>query len=101
MSAINEKSLPENAVRHRSDTILFGEKKNVDAGFSAHYYMDLEEGKGNDYEELNQSRHSGGAGSNYAYADYSVRFLKLWKSVGPQINSWAITDSGRTNYAFQ
>lgn len=104
MNAILGLSLPENAIKHPSDTIVFGEKKNeIKNGqvFSMHYYMDLEEGQGNDYDQLNQARHSAGAGSNYAYSDNSVRFVKLWKTVGPEINSWGVTDSGRTNYAFK
>ena len=101
MSAIEEKTMPESGMKRPSDTITFGEKKNVTPVSSVHYYMDLEEGKGNDYEELNQARHSAGAGSDYSFGDNSVRFIKLWKSVGPQINQWAVTDAGRTNYAFQ
>jgi prepilin-type N-terminal cleavage/methylation domain-containing protein/prepilin-type processing-associated H-X9-DG protein len=89
-------SLPETAVKKPSETIVFGEKKRT----SYHYYMDLEEGKGNDFEELNQSRHQGGRGSNYSMADGSVRLIRLWKSVGPAENLWAVTDPGRTNYAF-
>lgn len=101
MNAILGQSIPENGVKHPSDTIVFGEKKNVDTGFSLHYYMDLEEiegqtGTGNEYGQLNQVRHSG-SGSDYSYADNSVRFVKVWLSVGPLINSWAITDTGRTN----
>ena len=97
MGAIEGKSMSENAIKRPSDTIIFGEKKNA----SQHYFMDLEEGKGNDYEELNQALHSAGAGADYAFGDNSVRFIKLWKSVGPQINLWGVTEAGRTNYAFQ
>ena len=97
MSAIEGKSMSESSMKRPSETIVFGEKKNT----SQHYFMDLEEGKGNDYEELNQALHSAGAGSDYAFGDNSVRFIKVWKSVGPQINLWAVTDAGRTNYAFQ
>lgn len=94
-------SVPESAIRFASETITFGEKKNE----SSHYYMDLEEidpnapgtGAGNEYGQLNQTRHSTGAGSNYSYADNSVRFVKNWRTVGPDINAWAITVEGRTN----
>ena len=83
-------------VRIPVETIIFGEKKSK----SVHYYMDLFEGSsGNDYDELEQARH-GGLGSNYAFVDGSVRFLRLWRSVGPQFNLWAVTEVGRTNYAF-
>jgi prepilin-type N-terminal cleavage/methylation domain-containing protein len=100
MNAIVGKAMPENAVKYPSETIAFGEKKNLTPDNSFHYYMDLEEGKGNDYEQLNQARHSVGTGSDYGFVDNSVRFIKAWKTVGPKINSWAVTDSGRTNYAF-
>ncbi len=78
-----------------SETVLFGEKKNA----SLHYYMDLFEGLGNDFEELDQSRHLGRS-SNYYFMDGSARPVDLWQSVGPQLNLWAITEAGRTNYAF-
>jgi prepilin-type N-terminal cleavage/methylation domain-containing protein/prepilin-type processing-associated H-X9-DG protein len=90
-------SLPENAIKYPSETIFFGEKKHT----SGHFYMDLIEGRtGNDWEELNQTRHKSGAGSNYSFADGSVRFYKLWRTVGDQFNLWAVTDAGRTNPAF-
>lgn len=86
----------DSVIRKASDTIFFGEKKSG----SIHYYMDLFEGtSGNDYQELEQAMHSG-IGSNYAFADGGVRFLKLWKSVGPEFNLWAVTEEGRRNYAF-
>ena len=92
----NNATMREDAIPYASDTVVFGEKKPT----SHHYYMDLfETPAGNDFEELNQSRHNG-AGSNFAFADGSVRFLRLWRSVGPKLNLWAVTDAGRTNYAF-
>jgi prepilin-type N-terminal cleavage/methylation domain-containing protein len=96
-------SLPENAIKYTSDTIVFGEKKNIGPDNSMHYYMDLEEidpnapGAGNEYGQLNQGRHSTGTGSDYSYADNSVRFVKRWKTVGTNVNSWAVTEAGRTN----
>ena len=95
-------SLPESAVRYPSETIAFGEKKN-NGTESTHYYMDLKEidpnaiGAGNEYGQLNQGRHSTGTGSDYAYVDNSVRFVKKWKTVVPDFNSWAVTTGGRTN----
>ncbi|NJM55833.1 MAG: type II secretion system protein [Verrucomicrobiae bacterium] len=83
------------SVRFPSETVLFGEKKNA----SMHYYMDLFEGLGNDFEELDQARHLGRS-SNYYFMDGSARSVDLWQSVGPQLNLWAITAAGRTNYAF-
>ncbi|MEO5804160.1 MAG: type II secretion system protein [Verrucomicrobiota bacterium] len=101
MDAIVGKAIPESAIRLPTETVLFGEKKNLTPENSFHYYMDLKEGKGNDYDQLNQGRHATGVGSNFAFVDGSVRFLKMWKSVGPKINLWGVTEAGRTNYAFQ
>ncbi|MBC8003024.1 MAG: type II secretion system protein [Opitutaceae bacterium] len=88
-------AIKDTDIRLPVETIIFGEKKSK----SAHYYMDLFEGAGNDYEELEQARH-GGIGSNHAFVDGSVRFIRLWRSVGPQFNLWAVTEAGRTTYAF-
>ena len=96
MSTIISKSIPETAITQPSETILFGEKESS----SGHFYMDfLETPAGNDFEEVEHSRHSGGkgsGGSNYAFADGSTRFLKYGRSVSP-VNLWAITDQWRTN----
>lgn len=100
MNAILGKSMPENAIKHPSETVTFGEKRNISAEYSMHYYMDLEEGKGNDYDQLNQTRHSG-SGSDYAFGDSSVRFVKNWKTLGTNYNSWGVTDSGREYYRWQ
>jgi prepilin-type N-terminal cleavage/methylation domain-containing protein/prepilin-type processing-associated H-X9-DG protein len=98
MSTIVNQSMPDSAIHYPAETIFFGEKKSE----SYHYYMDLDEVSsgtiGNDYGELNQARHAA-TGSNYAFADGSVRFYKLWKSTGPYVNLWGVTESGRTNYA--
>lgn len=96
-------AMKEGRVREPSETILFGEKESQ----SPHYYMDFLEGVGNDITELEQSRHSTGTrsvkvgeskggGSNYAFADGSVRFLKFGKCFVP-LNLWAITEKWRTN----
>jgi prepilin-type N-terminal cleavage/methylation domain-containing protein/prepilin-type processing-associated H-X9-DG protein len=85
----------EDHIENTSDTVLFAEKKSQ----STHYYMDLFEGLGNDFDELEQARHNQRL-SNYAFHDGSVRALPLWQSVGPDVNLWAVTPAGRTNYAF-
>jgi prepilin-type N-terminal cleavage/methylation domain-containing protein/prepilin-type processing-associated H-X9-DG protein len=86
----------ESAIRYPSETILFGEKKTG----SAHFYMDfLETAAGNDFEELEHARHNGGGpggGSNYTFADGSVRYLQYGRSVSP-VNLWATTGAWRTN----
>ncbi len=81
-------AVPESAIREPSDTILFGEKDSS----SGHWWMDY--WMGDDYLELEQSRHGGlpgrgGGGSNYAFADGSARFLKFGQSLDP-INLWFI-----------
>ena len=96
MDAIVGATINENVIRAPSDTIVFGEKETG----SQHYYMDfLETDVGNDFEELEHSRHmgsKGGGGSDYAFADGSAHYLRYGKSVSP-VNLWAIEDSWRTN----
>lgn len=89
--------MDDTAIRHPSETILFGEK---DSG-SQHFYMDfMESAAGNDFEELDHSRHNtgpkGSGGSNYTFVDGSVRFLKYLQSVTP-VNQWAVTEKWRKN----
>ena len=90
-----EQSVRENALITPSDTIILGEKKN-DTG---HFFMDLFEGKGNDFEVLDHNRHNK-VSSNYSFADGGVRQLKRGVSVGPEQNLWAVTEKGRTEYKF-
>jgi prepilin-type processing-associated H-X9-DG protein len=100
MGATYPRGLRDTIIRYPSDTIAFGEKETS----SPHYYMDFFEGNGNDVDEVEQSRHTGtgpktrSGGSNFAFADGSVRYLKFGKSLTP-INLWAVTDQARTNYA--
>ena len=86
-----------------SDTIIFGEKQND----KMDYYMDFNEGiSGNDFDRVEYGRHSRptgagkGGGSNFSFADSSVRYLKYGTATWP-VNLWAINDSSRTNFAFQ
>jgi prepilin-type N-terminal cleavage/methylation domain-containing protein/prepilin-type processing-associated H-X9-DG protein len=89
--------LKESAIRQPTETIYFGEKRSD----SGHFFMDFREGHGNDISELEHRRHptGGGGGSNFAFADGGVRFLKFGRSVHP-VNMWATTDAWRTNGAF-
>src|SRR5687768_7140256 len=80
--------MSESAIRDTSETITFGEK----AKDSQHVHMDFHQGFGNDLEELNHKSH--GRGSNFAFADSSVRFLSYGKSINP-FNLWAVTDTWR------
>lgn len=103
-------AMKESAVLRPSETIIFGEKKNLRNQVpivAEDYYMDLLEGNGNDADRVEHGCHSANriprvraGGSNFAYVDGSVRFLKYGFSVWP-INQWAVLDTNRTLYAFQ
>jgi len=85
--------MAESVIPEPSDTITFGEK----IGKSEHMHMDLYQGLyGNDNEQVEHGRHSGGRGSNYAFADGNVHFLPYGKSLQP-INLWAVMQEIRTN----
>ena len=90
--------MPETAIGNASETITFGEKLES----SGHFYMDWLQL--DDFRQLDQSKHStivksvqGGGGSNYGFADGSVRFERFGQSFSP-INLWAVVDSWRTNF---
>ena len=105
-------SLKEQAVLKPSDTVLFGEKKNLPnsqgIAVAADYYMDLLEGYGNDADRVERGCHStvrpGTASrsgvSDYAFVDGSARSIRYPKHVWPE-NQWAIQDEDRTQFAFQ
>jgi prepilin-type N-terminal cleavage/methylation domain-containing protein/prepilin-type processing-associated H-X9-DG protein len=79
----------ESDIRTTSETILFGEKRTG----SPHIHMDLDQGqRGNDLEEIDHQRH--GRGSNFVFADNSVRFLPKNQELYPE-NLWAIQDEFR------
>lgn len=87
----------ELSIREPSTTIALGEK---DAD-SMHWYLDYETYE--DITQLDQTRHSsrtqgqdleGSGGSNYLFADGSVRYLGFGKCVNP-VNMWAITPAWR------
>ncbi|MEN9674273.1 MAG: hypothetical protein RIS76_169 [Verrucomicrobiota bacterium] len=102
MNSIVGKTIKDTAIPQPSETIVFGEKLYP----IGHFFMDFLEGNlGNDVEVLNHSVHGAstksdqggkGGGSDYAFADGSVRFLRHGRSLGP-INLWAVTDRWRTN----
>jgi prepilin-type N-terminal cleavage/methylation domain-containing protein/prepilin-type processing-associated H-X9-DG protein len=104
-------SIKETAIVYPSDTIIFGEKKNLpnDSPPEAlDYFMDLEEGVGNDFDKVEQGCHSVTrpsvaakvGGSNFAFIDGSARYQKYGKTVWP-LNLWAVTDTNRVHYAWQ
>jgi len=103
--------LKEANVVKPTDTIAFGEKKNLPAENppeAMDYFMDLEEGVGNDFDKVEQGCHSVGrtakdakaGGSNYAFVDGSVRYRKNGSTTWP-LNLWAISDTDRLYYAWQ
>jgi len=79
-----------------SDTVIFGEKYKD----SPHNHMDFYQGEGNDFEEINQAKHRAAnqskesGGSNYAFVDGSVRFMKYGTTMAPE-NLWAVTEQWR------
>jgi len=110
MSGVFERAaMKENGVLRPTDTVLFGEKKNLQntdgIRVAADYYMDLLEGLGNDADRVERGCHStlrpGTASktgtSNYGFADGSVRSLRYGTDVYPE-NMWAISDVNRKLY---
>jgi prepilin-type N-terminal cleavage/methylation domain-containing protein/prepilin-type processing-associated H-X9-DG protein len=102
-SDITGTSLTDEAIELPSETITFGEKITE----SGHYYMDfLEEDSetldGNDFTEVEHGRHSGNGngtgGSNYAFADGSVRYYRFWTVLSP-VNLWGVVDAWRKSVA--
>jgi type II secretory pathway pseudopilin PulG len=96
-------SIPESALAHPSETILFGETQGDQL------YVELKREPGNFLDVLDFGRHGGirsgtgtarvkSGGANHAYADGSVRVLDFGKAICP-INLWGVTDYYRTNYA--
>ena len=116
-------SLKENAVLKPSETVMFGEKKNIAGGTPSDpegamdYFMDMYEPSsggggggpiptGNDVDRIEHGCHSTlhkgnrSGGSNFVFVDASVRFLKYSGSTWP-LNMWAISDADRILNAFQ
>jgi prepilin-type N-terminal cleavage/methylation domain-containing protein/prepilin-type processing-associated H-X9-DG protein len=103
------RSMKEIAVIYPTDTAIFGEKKNVQTATPVEwpdYFMDLDEGYGNDLDRVEQgchgtaqkSKYSGG--SNYAFVDGSARYMKYGSTVWP-LNLWAVSDTNRLKFAWK
>ena len=96
------RSMKETAVIYPSETIIFGEKKNS----SPHYYMDLNEGVGNDLDQVEQGCHGTAnkglysGGSDFAFVDGSTRRMRYGATVWP-LNLWAVNDSNRLAFAWK
>ena len=92
-------SFRESGIRLPSETILFGEKKSGRNDF----YVDLTSVVTTVVDMTEQRRHGRSndpksGGSNHAYADGSVQYVRFGRSLCP-VNTWAITESARTNLA--
>ena len=84
-----DKSMPTYGVDFPSDTCLWGEKRSE----STHYYLDILEGLGNDFTELEPNRH-GANNANYGMADGSARAIRHPAALTP-VNLWGVTKWGR------
>ncbi|HEU5070046.1 MAG TPA: type II secretion system protein [Verrucomicrobiae bacterium] len=99
MSGTYPRGMKTTAVLHSSDTFLFGEKDTS----SGHFYMDFDEGIGNDQGEVEESRHQGRGGgsktggSNFTMTDGSARYFRYGTACAP-LNLWGVTDYGRQFY---
>lgn len=94
MAGSYPKGLKATAILLPTETAVFGEKKPD----VADYYMDLLEGNGNDFDAiLERGKHDTKAGSNYAFADGSARFIKKNAALYPA-NIWAISAANRAYF---
>jgi hypothetical protein len=89
---------PVSAIKRPNDTILFGEKQT----YSGHWWFDYNQG--DDLTQLEQARHFNESnsqtqfgGSNHAFADGSVRFLKFGQGLTP-VNLWFVIEEFRNAY---
>ncbi len=112
MAGSYPKGMKESSVVHPSDTVMFGEKKNIaqatasDPLGAMDYYMDMFEGSGgNDADRIEHGCHSvfhkgnRAGGSNFAFIDGGVRYKKYGLTTSP-LNLWAVSDSNRVSCAF-
>ena len=96
------RAMKETAVLYPTDTIMLGEKKNE----SPHYFTDLNEGVGNDLDQIEQGCHAvarkaiRSGGSNFAFVDGSVRYMRYGATVWP-LNLWGVNDSNRLSFAWK
>jgi prepilin-type N-terminal cleavage/methylation domain-containing protein len=106
-----QSGMREASVVKPSETVAFGEKKNIaqstiDPQGAMDYFMDSQEDRGNDVDRIEHGCHSvvrkmsGLGGSDFAFVDGSIRFLKYGVSVWP-LNQWCVSDADRKSYAFQ
>jgi prepilin-type N-terminal cleavage/methylation domain-containing protein/prepilin-type processing-associated H-X9-DG protein len=102
---VDATSMKEVWVVYPSETLIFGEKKNQPTP-AMDYFMDLMEGVGNDLDKVEQGCHSVSqkgkyaGGSNFAYVDGSVRYMRYGATVWP-LNLWGVTDTNRLAFAWK
>jgi prepilin-type N-terminal cleavage/methylation domain-containing protein len=111
MSGVYPKaSLKETVVIKPSETVMFGEKKNIqndpNGTGAMDFFMDMLEGQGgNDWDRIEHGCHSvirkgnRAGGSNFTFVDASVRFIKYGGTTTP-LNLWAVSDADRQSTAF-
>ena len=99
-------SMKELSVIYPSETLMFGEKKNLPSTPALDYFMDLDEGVGNDLDKVEQGCHGVASkgkyagGSNFACVDGSVRYMRYGATVWP-LNLWAVNDTNRLAFAWK
>jgi prepilin-type N-terminal cleavage/methylation domain-containing protein/prepilin-type processing-associated H-X9-DG protein len=89
--------IKESAISEPVETVVFGEKKSE----SLQFYILLGADAAAWMAVLEEGRHGGSPGSgssNCAFVDGSVRPMRFGKTTCP-LNLWAITPSGRSDYA--
>ncbi|MEQ9453441.1 MAG: type II secretion system protein [Phycisphaeraceae bacterium] len=89
--AVRQPEIPSpGSVIHLGEKISYEPELTGNAG--RHFFMDIFEGIGNDFEVVNHSRHGNPdrrqGGSYYAFGDGSARFLPFPEALEP-INQWA------------
>ena len=82
---------PEMGMLEPSETVVFGEKEGEPPAIAppdgnGHFWMDSF--ADDDLKEIDQVRHSGNTGSNYAFGDGSARFMRFGTTLAP-VNLWA------------
>ena len=97
-SARQTSALPEGAINEPTDTVVFAEKEGDDPVNHGHFWMDSYQN--DDLVTIDQSRHhtgpvkTRGGGSNYSFADSSVRYMRFGTTLAP-VNMWAVVPSVR------
>ena len=103
MQGDSSSSIKRTEIPHPTDTVTLGEKMTEADDFCLDLLdQPLNSPVAEDAFRLNRRRHNGGGGSNYAFVDGSVRFVKYGSIFWP-LNLWAVSDAARgpNGYAAQ